>query len=345
MKKVFLFFVIFILTFTLFSSCKKEEVIIPEEKPIISQEVKNFIKNPLTGLPTTLETSANLRPVAIMVNNIGAALPHRGLSKADIVYEVVVEGGITRLLALFSDTENLPYVGPVRSTRHYYIDFALPYNAIFLHFGGSPAGYERINSTNIDNIDGMTYTNFFYQDKQRASSKGKEHSFFISNKELKTLENKLNLSLEGNTEAPFLFYENEYFPKNNDAENVFASFSKDYNSEFSYNLSTGLYSKKRNGQNHIDADTKNILQYKNILILYTSIGSYNGEALRREVSLSSGKGYYITNGGKEEITWKKGKSANQFTFTDSNNEPLKVNKGKTYICILGNERETHSTIK
>lgn len=297
------------------------------------------IRNPLTGNPGFCETAVGKRPVAVMVNNIGQALPHRGLSKADIVYEVVVEGGITRMMAVFADQDHLPYVGPIRSVRHYYIDLALPYNPIFIHFGGSPAGYERIQSTGIDHIDGMTYSESFYQDKQRAQSKGREHSYFISFDEANGLMQKAGISGEGETEAPFAFSDEEVFPSAEDAKEVFVAFSGSANSSFCYDRSTGLYSKLRNGEEHIDADNGKILQYKNILILYTSIGSYNGEAYRREVSLSSGTGYYVTNGGKEPIQWKKGNSKSQFSFTRQNGEALKVNPGKTYICIVGKDQQ------
>lgn len=312
-----------------------------EPSSVIGEEPVSVpsILNPLTGNPGFCETAVGKRPVAVMVNNIGQALPHRGLSKADIIYEVVVEGGITRMMAVFADQDHLPYVGPVRSVRHYYIDLALPYNPIFIHFGGSPAGYERIQSTGIDHIDGMTYSESFYQDKQRAQNKGREHSYFISFDEANGLMQKAGISGEGETAAPFAFSDKELFPSAEDAKEVFVAFSGSANSGFSYNRSTGLYSKLRNGEEHIDADTGKVLQYKNILILYTSIGSYNGEAYRREVSLSSGSGYYVTNGGKEPIQWKKGNTGSQFSFTKENGEALTVNPGKTYICIVGQDQQ------
>ena len=297
------------------------------------------IFNPLTGNPCFCESAVGKRPVAVMVNNIGQALPHRGLSKADIIYEVVVEGGITRMMAVFADQDHVPYVGPVRSVRHYYIDLALPYNPVCVHFGGSPAGYERIQTTGIDHIDGMTYSNSFYQDKQRAQSKGREHSYFISSEEIDTLMPKAGISGEGETAAPFQFAGDELFPATQDASEVFVPFSGSANSGFSYNRSTGLYSKRRNGEDHIDADTGKVLQYKNILILYTSIGSYHGETYRREVSLTSGNGYYVTNGGREPIQWKKGNSSSQFSFTRENGEALTANPGKTYICIVGKDQQ------
>lgn len=327
-----------------FSGCdgSENEVSVSETPSSISQEnpaSTQSILNPLTGTPGFCETAVGKRPVAVMVNNIGQALPQRGLSKADIVYEVVVEGGITRMMVVFADQDHVPYVGPVRSARHYYIDLALPYNAIFVHFGGSPAGYERIKTTGIDHIDGMTYSNSFYQDKQRAQSRGREHSFFISSDEISNLMPKAGIPEEGETAAPFAFTEKERFPTAQDAQEVFVSFSGSASSGFFYDRSTGLYKKQRNGKDHTDGDTQQVLRYKNILVLYTSIGSYNGEDYRREVSLSSGDGYYITNGGKEPIQWKKGGSSSQFSFTTAGGEALTVNPGKTYICIVGKDRK------
>ncbi len=342
MKK---FIAIVVLISICLCSCQKAE----EIEPVVTEPIEtvkvDYFENPLTGYPVLTRDETGYRPIAVMVNNVGAALPHRGLSQADIVYEVVVEGGITRLLAVFGNAKNLPYVGPIRSSRHYYVDFALPYNAVYLHFGGSPAGYDRIKSTGINNIDGMSYSRDFYQDKARASSKGKEHSYFVSADEFYPIMEMAGYEMMGETKAPFEFYDKEYFPENKNANEVFASFSGAASSTFTYDVSTGLYSKKRNGSSHIDADTGKVLQYKNILVLFTSIGSYNGEALRREVSLNSGSGYYITNGGKEEISWKKGASQNQFAFTNQNGESLKVNPGKTYICIISTDRQKNTIIK
>lgn len=301
---------------------------------------KSTVLNPLTGLSGFCETAVGKRPVTVMVNNIAQALPHRGLSKADIVYEVVVEGGITRMMAVFADQDHIPYVGPVRSARHYYVDLALPYDPIFVHFGGSPAGYERIKTTGIDHVDGMAYSESFYQDKQRARNKGREHSYFISSEEIGPIMQKAGISGDGDAKAPFAFSDQEIIPASQDAHEVYVPFSGSASSGFSYNRSTGLYSKQRNGEDHMDGDTNKVLQYENILILYTNIGSYNGEAYRRDVALSSGNGYYITNGGKEPIQWKKGNPSAQFSFVKENGEALSVNPGKTYICIVGKDQQS-----
>ncbi|MEG2597775.1 MAG: DUF3048 C-terminal domain-containing protein, partial [Oscillospiraceae bacterium] len=239
-------------------------------------------------------------------------------------------------MAIFSDQDHVPYVGPVRSTRHYYTDLALPYNPIYIHFGGSPAGYERIKKTGLSHIDGMTYDKAFYQDKKRAANKGREHSFFINTEGFQSVLGKAKIATDGETSAPFSFLEKDTAPSVLDAGKVYVPFSGTANSQFDYNPSSGLYEKQRNGEKHIDGDTGEVLTFKNVLILYTDITSYNGETYRRDVKLSSGDGYYVSNGGKTAIHWEKGASKNQFTFSLSEGGKLSVNKGKTYICIVDN---------
>ena len=115
-----------------------------------------------------------------MVSNIKQALPQSGLSSADICYEALAEGGITRIMAVFSDYTELPKTGPVRSARDYYLQLAAPLDTIFVNFGTSTIASDMIRQKNVDNIDGMYYSTLsFTQDKQRAASRGREHSFYI----------------------------------------------------------------------------------------------------------------------------------------------------------------------
>ena len=131
-----------------------------------------------------------------MVNNIDAAIPHRGLSKADVLYEVVVEGGITRMMAVFADPDDIPYTGPVRSVRHYYTDFACPYDPIFVHFGGSAPGKAAVANRGLDNVDGLIYgTTIFYKDAERAQNRGVEHSYFIDSAGIAAVAEKARLFL------------------------------------------------------------------------------------------------------------------------------------------------------
>ena len=127
-------------------------------------------RNPLTGETGFSESAVGLRPVTVMINNIGQALPQRGLAAADVIFEAVVEGGITRMMGVYADIDQIPYVGPVRSARHYYVSFSEGLNAIYTHFGGSPTAYDYISSYAVDDVDGQYCTSAFYQDTWRAQT-------------------------------------------------------------------------------------------------------------------------------------------------------------------------------
>lgn len=332
-----------------FSGCSQQQELPssePESSAVVSEppvsepessEPQPQVYNPLTGEPGFPEEAVGRRPVAVMVNNAGAALPQLGIGRADLIYEVVTEGGITRLMAVYADPDHIPYVGPVRSCRHYYLDLCEPFDAIYVHFGGSPAGYDEIQSLDVDDVDGMYDTGAFYQDQQRAQNKGREHSFFINTEGIFSVAKRKSISDEGETQPLFAFAEEAITQETKDAVSVYVPFSGSASAGFLYDDATGLYQKQRNGADHIDGNTGEILTFRNVLILYTNIYSYNGEALRRDMQFQNGSGYYITDGGKTAVNWSKGEEDTQFSFTLPDGSPLLANTGKTYVCIVDDD--------
>ena len=105
-------------------------------------------RNPLTGLPMEPEYE-NLRPIAVMLNNLKAAQPQLGISQADIVYEIPVEGGITRMLCLYQTVEGIETLGSVRSARPYFVELALGHDAVYVHAGGSQEAYSNLRSWKV----------------------------------------------------------------------------------------------------------------------------------------------------------------------------------------------------
>ena len=171
--------------------------------------VKYFMKNKDTTnndikeekkLKIIDETSKS-RPIAVMINNNHQAWPHAGLDKSYINYEIIAEGGITRIMALFKDQKDVEKIGSVRSSRPYFLDYVLENDAIYIHWGGSNDAYNDINSLGIDHIDGMDYEGkYFFRDK--SLDKAYEHTGFtkmsminegINNLNIKTTTNKRNL--------------------------------------------------------------------------------------------------------------------------------------------------------
>jgi len=310
----------------------------PSSEPVSDPEpVHEGALNPLTGLWGMSEEAEGKRPVSIMVNNLGKALPQLGIGDADLLYEVVTEGGITRLMAVFADPDSVPLTGPVRSARHYYITMQEPLNSIFVHFGGSPAAYDYLSKYKVNDVDGMyVEAGVFYQDSWRKQNYGQEHSFFVESESIKKIAERKGYSLTGDIMPPFTFAEEEQtFAEK--AEEVSVSFSSSYYSDFSYDPETELYSKKRNGYDHIDGNDNEILQYTNIVVMFTSITAYNGEAERREVSFAGGEGYYISKGTAKKIKWAKDGVEGNFTFTNEDGTEVLFNPGKSYIGIVGKE--------
>lgn len=141
--------------------------------------------NRLTGLPLDDTSLHNHRPIAIMINNINVACPQEGISKAEVMYECTVEGGITRMMMLVNDYESLPTVGSVRSCREYYLDFSSNHDAIYAHIGGSEEAYTNIYNRQPDELDGLRGDNFYFRDPERRANMGMEHSAMANGELLK----------------------------------------------------------------------------------------------------------------------------------------------------------------
>ena len=167
--------------------------------------------NPLTGLESEVDLSKK-RPVSIMVNNIGVSLPQSGISYADILFECLAEGGITRLMMISTEYEKLPKVGSVRSARDYYIDYAESFNCIFIHAGGSTYAYDTLatrGTNRIDGVNGPSPYGTFARDQERLNSGyAMEHTLFLQGGEaIKAAIESLNYSTEKSEgyETPMVF--------------------------------------------------------------------------------------------------------------------------------------------
>ncbi|MEI3014027.1 MAG: DUF3048 domain-containing protein [Ruthenibacterium lactatiformans] len=124
--------------------------------------------NLITGEALAEGLAAGDRPVAVMVNNAQAALPQRGIGSADAVFEMVTEGGITRLLALYADKDTVPQVGPVRSARNQHLQCAMPLNSVIVHIGTSIYAENLLNQYQYSTINGMYLgpTSFVFDEKR-----------------------------------------------------------------------------------------------------------------------------------------------------------------------------------
>ena len=178
-KKVF----IIIFCLIILCSCSKDnkEIVVNDTDIKEYDPVPNVVED--TPKLTIVNPNSKSRPFAVMINNIAVARPlQSGLQDAYIIYEMIVEGGITRYMALFMD-QNTARIGTVRSARHYYLDYALENDAIYVHHGKSPQAQEDFGKLNVDRIE-INDTTTGWRDKSLKVAR--EHTLYTSIEKLQS---------------------------------------------------------------------------------------------------------------------------------------------------------------
>ena len=306
------------------------------EEPDETEDNTPKFYNKLTGLETTEEIS-KIRPVGIMINNVKQAIPQQGISLADVIYEVLAEGGITRLFCLFTEYADLPETGSIRSSRDYYIDLADAHDAIYVHFGGSPAAYDTLSARRTDNMDGISFDTPFYRSEWRRKNMGQEHSAMTTGEKLVAGIEKKGYRTESDARQPFTFNKEDVSFDGENAEYVKLKFSFYAISEFDYDKENKVYLKSQYDAPHIDSNNDEQLSFKNILVLICSQGVVPGDDKGR-LSVKfygTGKGYYASCGEIKSITWSKESRTSDYTLYEEDGETeLLLNPGKTYVAIF-----------
>lgn len=287
----------------------------------------NLSTNPLTGTEVGKEIAAR-RPVAIMVNNVKTAQKvQTGVAKADIVYETEVEGGITRLMAVYQNISDIDKIGSVRSARYPYVDLALGHDAIYVHCGQDPT----YCAPHLKDIDDLSIDTNSKGAKRISNGLSSEHTLYALGGDL--WENlsgrfKTNATRTGNWAN---FTDEQLALDGGTAASVSVPFPTQTES-FTYDAASGLYTRVIGGAVLNDYFTGEQIQIKNVFILLTSISNYP-DGKHRKVDLTGGDGYYVTNGTVQFIKWSKGDAKNGLSFTDTNGNEIKVSAGKSWVCI------------
>ncbi len=313
----------------------------PEPEPEPEPEPALPYTNPLTGEGCETDIGKN-RPIAIMLNNLKKALPQMGVSQADIIFEVPAEGGITRMLAVFQDVNDVATIGTVRSARDYYVSLAKGMDALYLHAGGSPQAYIAIKDWGVsalDCVNGPYEGTLFWRDQARKQNAGYEHSVVTSGEKISTLLPTYNHRLEhkdGYT-YPMSFVEDATPADGLQADTITVEYSNYKTGVFQYDGDTGLYYVEEYGKPYVDGNNNEQVAVKNVLILQTDISQIKGdEAGRLSVrTTGTGKGKFACGGKITNITWSKPSHSEPMTFATLDGQPLQFGIGSTYINIIG----------
>lgn len=310
----------------------------PESKP----EPVYPYANPLTGAGLNEDISGQ-RPIAVMLNNLRQALPQIGVAKADVIYEIVAEGGITRMMAVFQDIEGVGDLGSVRSARDYYVNLALGHDAIFIHAGGSPQAYDAFDSWKVTHIDFVNgpYGNMCWRDPDRRKNAGYEHSLLTSSEKiLEQMPSRFRLEHESGYEVGWTFSQ-EAPSGGQAAQKLTVPFSSYKTGYFTYDSDKNQYfaeqSIDKKDMPWVDGATGGQVGVSNVLVLYTDVNQVKGDDKgRREVrTTGSGDGLLLRDGQCFEITWKRDKRTENYTFLDASGQPIPLAIGPSYINIVG----------
>ena len=277
--------------------------------------------------------SGNDRPFAVMIDNHSDAWPQSGLNQAYMVYEIIVEGGETRLMALFKGAD-LEKIGPVRSARHYFIDYAMENDAIYVHFGQSPQAQSDIKKYSIDDINGIAEdgTSFW-----RVKDKAAPHNAVTSTEKLLESAKSKNYRTTSTEESVLNYVVDEVNLEEGQAADTITIPHSDLQTvTYEYDKENKVYVRYARGEEQTDWDTDEPVTTKNIIITfcnnYTLSDSENKgrQGLR---NIGTFDGYYITNGRAIKIQCIKNARDEKTIYQDMNGNEIQVNDGNTFVNI------------
>ena len=314
--------------------------------------------DPLTGLRQLYDNS-NVRPVALVYDNISIAAPQSGISKSDILIEMMAEGGITRLIGITNDyvdadgEPTLDVYGPIRSTRPYMISLSQAFGSLMVGGGGSPQAYEMIQKYGFPYVDGVNdryAAQGFYRDVERYKEDGWEHSLMVSGKGIAKIAEYNSYSLTGTIANAFNFIEEgkTMYLSGGSATHVILKYSLYQQVQLVYSSQTGTYYRYQHGDvPHLDAENGEQLNFRNVLILFAQTSNIEGDTEGRlnVQTTGSGEGYYISDGRYVPIRWSRASDTSELSITGMSGEKLTINRGKTFISVVNSSLKGTSSVE
>ncbi|MDP2945136.1 MAG: DUF3048 domain-containing protein, partial [Atribacterota bacterium] len=285
----------------------------------------------ITTLPEVKEKESPFgsRPLSIMVENSEGGRPQSGLDKANIVYEALAEGGITRFLAIYYDQE-AEEVGPIRSARPYFVSKSLEHQAIYIHVGGSEEAYNFIKEENIDDINEFVDFQPFW----RSTDRKPPYNLYTSTTKLRKEANKLGyIEMIKKQEYQFEISRNEKLT-GRETDSIVIPYNGTYTVSYKYQPESMKYIRFINGEPHIDAKTKKQLAVDNIIIQFAETKIIDQEGRLAVDFVGKGTGLLFFKGNSTEITWEKPDLRARTLFLDKEGNRIALTPGNVWIQIV-----------
>ena len=301
--------------------------------------------NNLTGEYDLDKSAAGKRPVAVMVNNIKTAQSvQTGLNDADVIFESMVEGGVTRLMAVYSDISKAGQIGTVRSVRYTYVELAASLDALLVHCGSddlyTTPYMKQLGFESFDLAKKSNAVQF-----REKNGKSFEHTLYTKGEMLETGMTKERMTVKEAKNKP-LFQFNQYNKPEaagtTSCIEAVVAMSHDATTTFRYDEAAKRYTRCPGGKEQKDYKTKEPVTTKNVILLYANVKDFDDNYHLKTI-LDSGEGVYISEGTRCAIRWKKGDANAPLTLTKADGSELKVNAGNSFICLVPNSQKSQVT--
>lgn len=301
-----------------------ETVAMPEETVIEETKKSDFV------MPDTSK-----RPFAVMIDNEGSkVLPQGGLDKAQVIYEILVEGGETRFMPVFWGTAP-EMIGPVRSSRHYFLDYSMENDAIYVHYGWSYIAERDIKTLKINNINGVGYGGEVFWDLTRDKNNWQDS--YTSMEKILAFVKKAKYRTDSE-KAPVFNFDETFagLAEGDKAEKVSIRYSSAITNSYEYDSTKKTYLRFRKGKAHMERVSGKQLEAVNIIIQFNKSYPIEGDDAGRinVVTTGSGKGYYINQGKVINIKWSKADRKSATKYTDEAGNPIRLKPGATWVQVV-----------
>ena len=353
MKKL----IVFGLALTLLlSGCgkKPEETTVPTTQPVVTTEPTTAPTTEPTTEPTTVPTTEpapvdtnpltgealeevqNQRPIAVQINNHKAALPQCGIGEADLIYEILAEGNITRFTAYFTDIKDAGPIGPIRSLRAYYLDIMRGYDAICVSAGGSAEADEMVRSLGYDRLNAISGFGSRYCYRWRRGNEAYEHRLFVKGEDVLAGAEYYDMRVTDPDDKEYgMTFTKDPFTAGDAASEIEVLFLVGgKGTVLTYQPDKGYYTAYQQGQTLVDGNTMEEIPFRNVLVLRAETSTLDNEGHRRIITTGEGEGYYARDGHMIPMTWKRSDETSTFEYYDASGNPITFGEGKSYIAVI-----------
>lgn len=340
---IFFFIISMVLVFAIFKIAQGDQVFVnnesdslltelskrlfSQEQHVGSTEAQHEIRKTQRNIDGAMveEGKENITPLAMMIENHLDSRPPAGLSKANLVIEAEAEGGVTRFLAVYADEGAIDRIGPIRSARSYYLDWAKEFGGAYVHCGGSPEALERINNENILDINEFYKEKLFWRDVSRFAP----HNVYTSTTKLRGYLAEKNTA--SSTYAGWSYKDDLSSDLRSSVQQIEIKYwLPGYEVSWRYASSTNDYTRYLAGDKHQDENGDSMIA-KNLIIQVIPaqvVDEY--KRLQMDV-IGTGKATVCLDGACLDAKWQKNSSAARTRFYDSNNEEIEFNRGTTWV--------------